>query len=356
MKIKKILLLIVVFLAVLVPISNADTEEVNLNLSKIVDKFNKCYYTSALSDIGISVKATRVDDSFVLTYNNSESITYTYDSSSDILSTSYPITNDTEKDILSALFIDTISTLEGNEEGSFIFPSLDDTFCYTSLKSDGIAKNYISSDGGTTVMTEFQISTSQRLSLALDYSALSKSEFNNVLEDFISDKNCIVKNSNLILLKSTDDSGNIILYIGQPTELLDNAYESILNAISYLISIDKDDETASNVVSYFRQNYTGFSVGNADFDGVSINTDIDSLPDNTLDTILVSRNMKYAKFTINTDTVISNSKNISPSPSINDSTSISKKHISPILNVAVGIIILVIVIMVAGFFIRRYMD
>ena len=356
MKIKKILLLIAIFLAVLVPISNADTEEVNLDLSKIVDKFNKCYYTSALSNIGITVKATKADNSFVLTYNNSKSITYNYDKSAGILSTTYPITNNTEENILSALFIDTISTIEGNEEGSFIFPALNDTFCYTSIKSNGVAKNYISSDGGSTVMTEFQISTSQRLSPSLDSSVLSKSDFNNYLETFISDKNCIIKNSNLIFLKSTDDSGNIILYIGQPTELLDNAYESILNAISYLVSMDKDDETASNVVSYFRQNYAGFSAGNADFDGVSINTDIDSLPDTTLDTILVSRNMKYAKFTINVDTVISKSQNISPSPSINDSTNISKKHISPILNVAIGIIVLVLIIMVVGFFVRRYMD
>ena len=118
--------------------------------------------------------------------------------------------------------------------------------------------------------------------------------------------------------------------------------------------MDKDDETASNVVSYIRQNYSGLSNGNSVFDGVNINTDIDSLPYNTLDTILVSRNMKYAKFTINTDTVISNSKNISPSSSINDSTSISKKHISPLLGITIGIIVLIVIIMAAGFFIKKH--
>ena len=122
MKLKKILFLIVIFFAVLVPISNADTDEVNLDFSKIADRFNKCYYTSALSSIGVSVKATKVDDSFVLTYNNSESITYSYNKSSGTFSTTYPITNDTEKDILSALFVDAISTLEGNEEGSQALP------------------------------------------------------------------------------------------------------------------------------------------------------------------------------------------------------------------------------------------
>lgn len=71
MKLKKILFLIVIFFAVLVPISNADTDEVNLDFSKIADRFNKCYYTSALSSIGVSIKATKVDDSFVLTYNDS---------------------------------------------------------------------------------------------------------------------------------------------------------------------------------------------------------------------------------------------------------------------------------------------
>lgn len=356
MKIKKILLLIFAFLVVLVPISNADTDEVNLDVSKIADKFNKCYYTSALSNIGISIKATKVDDSFVLTYNNSESITYTYNKSAGIFSTTYPITNDTEKDILSAIFVDTISTLEGNEEGSFIFPMLNDTFCYTSIKGNGIAKNYISNDGGTTTLTKFDVSSKIKLSSSLGTSTLSQSDFTKVSSTFNSNENCIVKNDNLILLKSTNESGNIVLYIGQPTQFSDNAYESILNAVSYIFSSSNNDDIASKVVSYFRQNYSGFSAGNAEFNGVSVNVDIDSLPINTVDSILVSRNMKYAKLTINADAVISNLQNISNSPSTNDSTSISKKRISPILNVSIGIVVLVLIIMIAGYFIRKHIN
>lgn len=352
MKLKKILFLIVIFFAVLVPISNADTDEVNLDFSKIADRFNKCYYTSALSSIGVSVKATKVDDSFVLTYNNSESITYSYNKSSGTFSTTYPITNDTEKDILSALFVDAISTLEGNEEGSFIFPMLNDTFCYSTIKSNGVAKNYISNDGGTTTLTEFQVSSTTKLSPMIGTSTLSQSNFNKV--SFDSQEDCIVKNDNLILLKSIDQSGNIVLYIGQPTEFYDNSYESVLNAVSYLFSLSYNEDTASKVVSYFRQNYSGFSVGNAEFEGVSVNVDIDSLPTATIDSILVSRNMKYAKFTINADSVVQNSQSVSNSPSTDDAVSISKKRISPILNVSIGIIILVVIIMFAGFFIRRH--
>ena len=70
MKIKKILFSLIIFLAVLVPTSNANTEKANLDLSKVVDKFNKCYYTSALSDIGVSVKATKIDNSFVISIGN----------------------------------------------------------------------------------------------------------------------------------------------------------------------------------------------------------------------------------------------------------------------------------------------
>ena len=39
MKIKKILFSLIIFLAVLVPTSNANTEKANLDLSKVVDKF-----------------------------------------------------------------------------------------------------------------------------------------------------------------------------------------------------------------------------------------------------------------------------------------------------------------------------
>ena len=122
----------------------------------------------------------------------------------------------------------------------------------------------------------------------------------------------------------------------------------------YLFSLSYNEDTASKVVSYFRQNYSGFSVGNAEFEGVSVNVDIDSLPTATIDSILVSRNMKYAKFTINADSVVQNSQSVSNSPSTDDAVSISKKRISPILNVSIGIIILVVIIMFAGFFIRRH--
>ena len=64
--------------------------------------------------------------------------------------------------------------------------------------------------------------------------------------------------------------------------------------------------------------------------------------------------MKYAKFTINADSVVQNSQSVSNSPSTDDAVSISKKRISPILNVSIGIIVLVVIIMVAGFFIRRH--
>lgn len=356
MKIKKILFLIIIFLTVSVPISNADTEEVNLDFSKIADRFNKSYYTLALSDIGISLNATKVDNSFILTYNNSETVTYTYDSSTQIFSTTYSIKDDTKKDILSAIFADSISTLEGNEEGSFIFPMLNDTFCYTSIKSNGISKSYISNDGGTTNMTEFQISASKKLSPSLGTTAISKSNLNKAYDTFKSQENCIVKNDNSIILRTFDENGNTILYIGQHEKLLDTAYESVLNTISYIFSLNNDDEITERVVSYFKQNYSGFSNGNANFNGVSINVDINYLPVNTVDSILVSRNMKYAKITINTDTIIENSKNIAATASINDSVNISKERISPILNVSLGIIILVLIIMVAGLIARKHMD
>ena len=229
---------------------------------------------------------------------------------------------------------------------------LNDTFCYSTIKSNGVAKNYISNDGGTTTLTEFQVSSTTKLSPMIGTSTLSQSNFNKV--SFDSQEDCIVKNDNLILLKSIDQSGNIVLYIGQPTEFYDNSYESVLNAVSYLFSLSYNEDTASKVVSYFRQNYSGFSVGNAEFEGVSVNVDIDSLPTATIDSILVSRNMKYAKFTINADSVVQNSQSVSNSPSTDDAVSISKKRISPILNVSIGIIILVVIIMFAGFFIRRH--
>ena len=127
------------------------------------------------------------------------------------------------------------------------------------------------------------------------------------------------------------------LYIGQPTELTNLSYDSILTALSIIFS--NGSELSSTVMTYFRQNYSDFSLGNADFTGVSIDTSVTSLPIQNGDTILVSPNMKYAKLTIDENKVNEELGNVVvDNPKTGDSTKISKNRLSSPLVIASVII------------------
>lgn len=140
------------------------------------------------------------------------------------------------------------------------------------------------------------------------------------------------------------------LYIGQGNELVDEqAYESILTALDILFDNPQ-------VSSYFKKNYSSFSLGNFDFDGVSVSLDVTELPIFNVDTALVPTNMKYAKFSINRDVVKEklNSLAEDSTPQKGDSTNIdNKKGFAAPLVFSLVIIGLVLLIIIVGSILRK---
>ena len=341
MKFKKIIFLTLMFIFFFFFFCYEDSEKTDFDITKIIDSYNNSPYISALSELGITVHAKQNDNLFILTYNDNDSITYTYDESEGVLSTSYPFTDNANYDILNAIFVDTISNIQGNVYGTQLPYCFNDFFCYSLLKDSGIAKNYISDESGS-LLVDFKINPFITLPTPKDNSPIQDFTFLLEAQTFYYDENCLVKDNGLIFYKTFTDDGIMELYIGQLGELDSYAYESILNAVSILANSSGAD--SKKVITYFKQNYEGFQNGDTEFDGVTIDTSITELPIKNVDTVLVGNDMKYAKFSIDRDVVKEKSADIVISqPSTEDSVSIGTKAVSAVMIVYIVLIAFVVI-------------
>ena len=112
MNLKRVFVLFVIFLSLFLTISYAtddisETEtNVNIDITKISENFNKSSYVTKLSNIGINVSATQTNDTIVLNYNNTNSIVYDINLNTGLLHTSYTRSN--IGDYLNSILVDTI--------------------------------------------------------------------------------------------------------------------------------------------------------------------------------------------------------------------------------------------------------
>lgn len=354
MKFKKIFILFLLFFSLLfvrayaTEFSSSDSKTVDIDITKIAETFNKSSYVSKFSSIGIKVSAVQTNNSIILNYGNTDSITYAYDSDKGIYTTSYSVTPIHE--YLNALLVNTIYTMQGNEEGVQVPFALDDTMSFAGIRDTGYEKSYIADNQGNPQI-KFQINPSMRLKVSSNSSPISDTTLmlNGTIygkEDFIT------RSGDLIFFRTYNADGLLELYIGQPTELNNLSYDSILTALSIIFS--NGSELNNTVMTYLKQNYSDFSLGNADFSGVSIDTSVTDLPIQNGDTILVSPNMKYAKVTIDETKVKEELSNVVvDNPKAGDSTKISKNRLSSPLVIASVIISSVLIIMLVGVLIRK---
>lgn len=356
MKFKKIFILFLLFFSLLFvkayatefSADNNNSNTVDIDVTKIAENFNKSSYVTKFSNIGVKISATQTKNSIILNYGNTNSIMYAYNSDKGIFTTFYSVSPINE--YLNAILVDTIYTMQGNEEGIELPFALDDTLSFAAVRDSGYEKSYTSdSDGNPQI--KFQINPSMKLKVSSNSSPISDTIFmlNGTIygkEDFVA------RSGDLIFLRTYNADGLLELYIGQPTELNELSYNSILTSLSIIFGNGSD--RSETVMAYLKQNYSDFSLGNFDFSGISIDTSITSLPIQNGDTILVSPNMKYAKLTIDENKVKEELSNVKiDTPNAGDSTKISKNRISSPLVIASVIIASVIIIMLAGVLIRR---
>ena len=183
MKIKKIFFLVLLFLLILITKSNANEEIVNIELNKIADNYNNYPYVLALKDLGIKVKATQSGNEYTLTYNDIDSVIFSYSPTENMLYTTYAFSNRKNCDILCGIFVDCISNMQGNEVGSQLPFYFGDSFCKSFYRDDGISKEYISSPNGG-IDVECKINPYKKLAIPQDKYEIDKSVFISNKLDF----------------------------------------------------------------------------------------------------------------------------------------------------------------------------
>lgn len=199
MKFKKIIFFMIFFVFAFAFSVNADSEEVDFNFDSVAKNFNSNKYVADLASLGIDVRATQSGNQITLTYENTDTLVYSFDESNQVLSTEYPSLN-TNLNLLNALFVDTISNMQGNEVGMLISLALGDSFCYSTLSANGVSKEYISNSSGTATFVDFRINPFVKLNMS-STSAIPENSFFAEYETFYPDEDCIVKYENLIFIK-----------------------------------------------------------------------------------------------------------------------------------------------------------
>ncbi len=305
MKSKLNLVLLIVFLFNffvafnLVAVTNIDSTSfqdriVSIDLSSISNNINNGKYVLSLKNSGISIIASENDDNCVSLNYAGVTLDYRYNSDTSIYTASFPIDDEEiyyKSNILNAIFIDCISTMQGNVEGSQICFAFDDSFDYFTLNNDGISKSYYIENDHTRV--SYDINPFFKMSIPLENESITKSVISDNLQMFSSNtENCIIKHKNILLYKTVSDTGNYVIYVGNPNTLSNFSYSSLLTAFDTLFN-DK------RISYYLKQNYSSFDNGNLKIDGISIETGLTELPISNIDTILMPSNMVYAKITVN---------------------------------------------------------
>lgn len=332
MKFRKIIFFM--FILLFIFCIKCDATTVDFDISKIAENFNNNIYVSKLSEIGETVSAKQSGSEITLTYGN-DNIVFSFNNSK-ILSGTYPFSDKTIRkrcDILTAILIDTISTMQGHESGSLIAFALDDSFCYTTLSDQGIAKNYLT-DENSNMVVDFEINPFWELPILKSDSEIKEDDFLLQSKALHSDSDCFLKKEDLIFYKTFSEDGNMDLYIGQSNELDDLSYDSVLTALNILFN-------DSRVNTYFKKNYNNISIGNFEFNGVKVDTNILDFPISNIDTVLLPSNMKYAKFTINRDIVKKELSNIKIDDSDEKNSSNSDNIVLTIVMVIIMLILLI---------------
>lgn len=95
MKLKKILILFLIFFSLFIvkvyatEFSSDSDNSVNIDITQIVENFNKSSYVTKFSNIGIKVSAVQTNHSIILNYDNTNFLTYAYNPNTGVYTTFY---------------------------------------------------------------------------------------------------------------------------------------------------------------------------------------------------------------------------------------------------------------------------
>lgn len=342
MRVKKILLLLIFFLIIFSIHVNAD-ETIDFNMENIVSTFNNHSYVKRLNGKGFKIYAIERTNRYTVRIRNTE-LTYVYDDVAHSLHAQIP-TSTSETDYLelvNALFIDTLSSMQGNNEGDLICTVLCDYYSSTSITNDGIEETEQTMYNGD-LCKDYKINPFVKFTVPNLNSPIPRDLFAANYSNLIDDTNTFIYYENLVCLKYIDDDGKVVIYLGEPKENSNTSKESI-KTLLFLLYNEK-------VATYFDKNINDLNQETS-VDGLNIQAHMDSLPFVESRTLILPNDMAYVKVVIDEEVVKQKAKEMPDEPT-KEPRSISGSSVP--LTSAIVVIALVIIIFLIGI-IKRHLD
>lgn len=335
MKIKRILLLFIVIMIAL-SIKCFAAEEYPFDITTLVRDFNEHEYVKKLNSEGNKIYAVERTNRYTLRYNDLE-LTYTYNEEKKQLHTQIEVATNSTNDLLmlNALFIDTISTMQGKEPGSLMCFTFGNYYYSSAVDTDGIEKQYLQNSEGKPVY-DFMINPYVRFIIPEFKGSITKEDFSREYKTLYEDTNTFIYSNDIVVLKYFDDTGKLVIYVGEPKEYSFKSKDSVKNLLELLVS-----EKAGK---YFDKNISDLA-SNYESEALSVETNLDALPFTETRVLLMPHKMKYAKITIDKDKLkkLANEMKEEPEPSVGDSSKLANSKV-PLITaiVIIGVVILIL--------------
>ena len=320
-------------------------EEYPFDMTNVVRDFNEYEYVKKLNAEGNKIYAVERTNRYTLRYNNLE-LTYTYDEAKHLLHTEIELGTGSTDDLLllNALFIDSISTMQGKEPGLFLCYALDDYFFYTLADQSGVGLELLKNSDGKTVY-DFKIDPFVRFIPPISNNPIPRTTFTQEYDTLYEDTNTFIYYNDLVVLKYFDDTGKLVIYVGESKSNSERSKKSVETLIELIVS------TKSSV--YFDKNVADLS-NNYDSEALKVEANLDSLPFTETRALVMPHEMKYAKITIDRNLLKKVSEEMSEEPEakVGDITSFSSSKV-PLVS-AIVIIGMVFIIILIGIIKRRH--
>ena len=337
MKIKKIVF-IFIFVLVVLSINAYAKEDYPFDMTNLVQEFNNHEYVKKLNAAGNNVYLVSRTNRYTVRFNSDE-LTYTYDEEKKQLHTEIEDSTSSTDNLLiaNALFIDTISVMQGKEAGALMAYAFDNCFYSNIAEEDGISLEYLQNAEGKATFS-FKINPYIRIIVPQVSGSIQKSTYISEYNTLYEDANTFIYENDMMALKTIDDSGNLVIYIGEPKENTSRSKESVKTLINILVK-DKSSKYFDKNVPDLNNNYNS--------EAIKVEANLDSIPFTETRALLLPHNMKYAKVTINKEKLSELAKNMSEEPEAQpgDATKIGNPKVPLIASVLViGIVAIILLI------------
>lgn len=329
-------LALILLLSIMIPVMAVDT----VSMEQVVEKYNQSETVQQALEQGSTSVATLGENQIsIQTTTNEQSYTTVFQVEGNNIQITIGAEEGQEKalvdSMISMLLVDAVQQLHGVAPGA-ILPTLNDerTQNYT-LQEQGLSLQ----KGTNTVTIQFDIQKEIPL-LSFEDVYITPEHLEQMKEYIAGDGSYQVRTGNVTFYK-VGDGNEATITVGEEQELTNNAYRSILSGLQVMFGTTKASQ-------YFEENYTDFSEGNKQIEGITI--EIEPIKTEMEQTIF--EDAKIVRLTIDKQKVNQAMGEKGQDSNTNNGidNTIKKDESLPATGISVGVIVTIVAVLAVGIY------